>query len=255
VAAADPHTGYQKESEKGAASGYASLDAGTKVPTVQLGGAGADATKFLRGDQSWQAAGGTLVVQEQDVTVVAAATTLDFGNEFGVVDEGAGEARIDADFGTIAGTFAEGNHTHAGSTWTVGTATLDFGAFPGKTDASIAVTGQAGIIAGSYLTAHIRPVATADHSADEHMLETFKVFAGNIVPGTGFTIYGFNTSELHQENVGLGGYQSLSSVDAGGVQASPGQFRDRLGGSRQPPLTTNQGTFIYGTWSIGWAWT
>lgn len=49
----DDHTQYQKESEKAAASGYASLDAGTKVPTAQLGGAGADSTKFLRGDQSW----------------------------------------------------------------------------------------------------------------------------------------------------------------------------------------------------------
>ena len=36
AAAADPHTGYQKESEKGAASGYASLDAGTLVPVAQL---------------------------------------------------------------------------------------------------------------------------------------------------------------------------------------------------------------------------
>jgi hypothetical protein len=51
---ADPHTQYQKESEKSAASGYASLDAGTKVPTAELGGAGADNTKYLRGDQSWQ---------------------------------------------------------------------------------------------------------------------------------------------------------------------------------------------------------
>lgn len=39
---------------KASPSGLASLDAGTKVPTAQLGGAGADATKFLRGDQSWQ---------------------------------------------------------------------------------------------------------------------------------------------------------------------------------------------------------
>lgn len=36
AAAADPHTGYQKESEKGAANGYASLDAGGLVPTAQL---------------------------------------------------------------------------------------------------------------------------------------------------------------------------------------------------------------------------
>lgn len=56
--AADPHTGYQKESEKSQASGYASLDAGTKVPTVELGGVGADNTKFLRGDQTWQVPSG-----------------------------------------------------------------------------------------------------------------------------------------------------------------------------------------------------
>lgn len=36
ASAADPHTGYQKESEKGAASGYASLGSDVKVPVAQL---------------------------------------------------------------------------------------------------------------------------------------------------------------------------------------------------------------------------
>lgn len=49
----DDHTQYQKESEKSAASGYASLDAGTLVPTAELGTGAASATKFLRGDQTW----------------------------------------------------------------------------------------------------------------------------------------------------------------------------------------------------------
>ena len=35
-AATDPHTGYQLETEKGAASGYASLDADTLVPIAEL---------------------------------------------------------------------------------------------------------------------------------------------------------------------------------------------------------------------------
>jgi hypothetical protein len=35
-AAADPHVGYQRESEKGAASGYAGLDAGSKVAIANL---------------------------------------------------------------------------------------------------------------------------------------------------------------------------------------------------------------------------
>lgn len=71
----------------------------------------------------------------------------------------------------------------------VGTATIDFGAFPGKSDTSVAVTGQTSIVAGSVVMVAIRPVATAEHSADEHWVEELDVFAGNIVAGTGFTIY------------------------------------------------------------------
>lgn len=71
-----------------------------------------------------------------------------------------------------------------------GTATLDFGAFPGKSDTSVAVTGQTTIAAGSLVEAWIRPVATADHSADEHLVEPPRLVAGNIVAATGFTIYG-----------------------------------------------------------------
>ena len=40
----DVHTQYQLESEKGAASGYASLDANTRVPNAQLGSGTADGT-------------------------------------------------------------------------------------------------------------------------------------------------------------------------------------------------------------------
>lgn len=55
-AATDPHPGYQRESEKAAANGYASLDSGTKVPVAQLGTGTPDATMFLRGDRSWSTA-------------------------------------------------------------------------------------------------------------------------------------------------------------------------------------------------------
>lgn len=77
-----------------------------------------------------------------------------------------------------------------------GTADLDFGAFPGKSDTSVAVTGQAGIASGSLVEAWIRPEATADHSADEHLVETLRVEAGSIVAGTGFTIYGLNSGQI-----------------------------------------------------------
>lgn len=71
-----------------------------------------------------------------------------------------------------------------------GIATLDFGAFPGASDATVAVTGQAGIVAGSLIEAWIRPEATADHSVDEHRVEEIQVVADTIVAGTGFTIFG-----------------------------------------------------------------
>lgn len=69
----------QDVADKAAASGYASLDATTKVPTAQLGGAGADATKFLRGDQAWAvpAGGGSTVLF--DSTLGANAASIDTG--------------------------------------------------------------------------------------------------------------------------------------------------------------------------------
>jgi len=71
----------------------------------------------------------------------------------------------------------------------IGVGVVDFGAFPGGPDASLVVTGQAGILSGSVVVAQIRVADSADHAADEHWVEEIDVFAGNIVPGTGFTIY------------------------------------------------------------------
>ena len=72
-----------------------------------------------------------------------------------------------------------------------GTAIVNFaGAAPGVlSQASLDVAGQAGIAAGSLVEAWVRPVASAEHSADEHVVEQLKIVAGNIVAGTGFTVY------------------------------------------------------------------
>lgn len=122
-----------------------------------------------------------------------------------------------------------------------GTATLDFGAFPGASDASVAVTGQTNILAGSLVEAWLRPEATADHTDTEHMVETIKVFAASIVAGDGFTIYGFNTSQLN-EPLEL---QSPAPHRAGAlVSAVRGSPAASVGG---------QGTRIYGTWTVAWA--
>jgi len=77
-----------------------------------------------------------------------------------------------------------------------GTADLDFGAFPGKTDAKVDITGQTGIVSGSLAEAWIRPVNTADHYDEEHMVEDLRIYAGNITPGTGFTVFGYAGSSI-----------------------------------------------------------
>lgn len=99
----------------------------------------------------------------------------------------------------------------------IGTATLDFGAFPGSAQTEVDVTGQAGIHANALVEAWVRPVATADHSAEEHLVESLRVVAGNIVAGTGFTIYGFSTNNL-------------------------------------PDPGTGNNLLVYGQWTVAWAW-
>ena len=126
-----------------------------------------------------------------------------------------------------------------------GTATIDFGAFPGASDASVAVTGQAAIVSGSLVEAWIRPEATADHTADEHMVETLKVFAADIVAGTGFTIYGFNTNQINESLETFGGRTNPTTA-AQNVAANPLGFQQLTRGGA--------GTRLYGSFVVAWVW-
>lgn len=79
------NTILQFKSEKGIASGYAGLDIAAKVPTLNLGGTGADNTKFLRGDQTWNVPSGvshTLLSATHSDTVVGSPVSGDiiYGN-------------------------------------------------------------------------------------------------------------------------------------------------------------------------------
>lgn len=71
-----------------------------------------------------------------------------------------------------------------------GSVLLDFGAWPGSSQASRTVTNQAGILSTSKVDAWIHPSISTEHSVDEHFAEPIRVRAGNIVAGTGFTIHG-----------------------------------------------------------------
>lgn len=66
--------------------------------------------------------------------------------------------------------------------------TVDFGAFPGKAQARITITGQTGILTTHAAEAWIRCEDSADHSAEEHGIEDFAVQTQSIVAATGFSI-------------------------------------------------------------------
>ncbi len=110
----------------------------------------------------------------------------------------------------------------------VGVNTVNFGAVPGASDTSTAITGQTNIVAGSSVDAWIICTATADHSADEHWVDPPIIYAGNIVPGTGFSIY------------------AKSNNDAAGID-SPAYEQYALGAPSAPVLS-------YGLWSVAWQW-
>ena len=77
-----------------------------------------------------------------------------------------------------------------------GSTVVNFGAFPGDGIATVAVTGQGAILAGSKVEAYLDPTqaATADHNADEHIaVQDMKVACSAIVAGVGFTINAVST--------------------------------------------------------------
>jgi hypothetical protein len=68
-----------------------------------------------------------------------------------------------------------------------GQTTIDFGT--GNTDVSVAVTGQASILAGSLAEAWLFPSVTASNEIDNHLIDDITVIAHSVVAGTGFTIF------------------------------------------------------------------
>jgi hypothetical protein len=127
-----------------------------------------------------------------------------------------------------------------------GSTTVTFGAFPGASDTSVAVTGQAAILAGSLVEAWILPAATADHTADEHWVETIQVRAGNVVAGTGFTIWAWNTSEIFEPVLNPPPSSVMHQNGTAVIlkTAQPGAIS--YGGG--------QGTRLYGIFNVAWVW-
>jgi hypothetical protein len=81
-----------------------------------------------------------------------------------------------------------------------GTASINFGAHPGANEASVAVTGQASIGAGSKVEAYVMADdTTSDHTASDHRY--FAALAGltcgTPTAATGFTIHARSAEKLH----------------------------------------------------------
>jgi hypothetical protein len=127
-----------------------------------------------------------------------------------------------------------------GGSGTSGYTEIDFGAFPGGSDAKVTVTGQTGILATSTLQAWLVAQSTIDHTADEHRVETISVTCGNIVANTSFDIYAQNTSQLNEPvtDAGISTFRSAAATVYGYAGNS-------IGG---------RGTRIYGAWTVHWRW-
>ena len=143
-----------------------------------------------------------------------------------------------------ASTYLRGDQTWAsipGSSGASGVTTVDFGAFPGGSDASVDITGQTGFDAASNVAqAWLMGVDTDDHTADEHRVETISVAVGALSTGAGFTVYAQNTSQLNEPLREQGNNQNRNALTI------------TLGA--QSPSIGGTGTRIYGKWTIGWRW-
>jgi hypothetical protein len=132
--------------------------------------------------------------------------------------------------------------TPSGGSGSAGIVEVDFGAFPGASDASATVTGQSGITTGSVLQAWIYAKATPEHSADEHRIETISANAGEIVAATGFTVWVQNTSQLNEP---LEPIQSGGRITSKAAASAYGNSAPSRGGN---------GTRLYGRYSVAWRW-
>jgi hypothetical protein len=78
-----------------------------------------------------------------------------------------------------------------------GFTTINFGSTP-TDEASIAVTGQAGIVAGSDIEAFWQGDTASGNGVDEHLEggAMCKLVCGSVIAGTGFTITAYPTMAL-----------------------------------------------------------
>jgi len=130
-----------------------------------------------------------------------------------------------------------------------GTTTVDFGAFPGGYDTTKDIA-SAGIISTSLIESWILPVATADHSIDEHMLEPLKIVARYLSDGN-LRIHAFNMNDLiaPAETVPPGAQQRMTSASV--VAWTQLNRQERPTGTLTLESKVPR---VYGLYTVAWAW-
>lgn len=79
----------------------------------------------------------------------------------------------------------------------VGSTEVDFGAWPGSNEASVAVTGQTGITGATPVEAWIMAEATSDHTLQDHTYAArFLSLTVGAPSGEAFTIYARSEHKL-----------------------------------------------------------
>jgi len=130
-----------------------------------------------------------------------------------------------------------------------GTTTVDFGAFPGSSDTFVDVTGQASILSGSLVEAWVFPVATADHTADEHWIEGIKVVAGEITAAVGFRIRARIDGAIPEGLVQHGAVGGGGKLNPQTTSAIAGPFK----GDGAPSIG-GLAPRLYGRYTVAWVW-
>jgi hypothetical protein len=110
-----------------------------------------------------------------------------------------------------------------------GVAILDFGPFPGSSTATVSVIGGNAFNSSNVVDAWITPIATADHSADEHQIDPPLVSA--VISGSNIIITGYPSGR--------------------DLAVPPGTPFGNTANSQMP--IASQQLMPYGKWSVGWA--
>lgn len=126
-----------------------------------------------------------------------------------------------------------------------GTSVIDFGG--GAPMATVAVTGQTALLAGSLVYCWIKPEATTDHSEHEHIVESIKVVAADLVAGVGFTIYGLCPDPA----IAPAGPEAARYGRFSGAGTAPGAGQ----AARNNPNPLNRSAMLQGKWTVGWFYT